>query len=280
MDRFAAIMSRAALFALAAMTLLAGCQTVQTTQPGVVGVDRKQHFLVSSDEMNAAAADAYKKTIAEAQAKGQLNTNPAHVEQVKRVVSRLIPNTGFFRPDAPKWAWEVNVLSTPEVNAWSMPGGKIAVYSGLIDKVKPSDDELAAVLGHEIAHALREHSREQMSQQLVEQIGIGVLGAGLGLSDVTQQLSGMLLKVGFELPHSRTDETEADRVGLELAARSGFDPHAAVTLWQKMEQVAGAGGGGGTIQKFLSDHPPTEQRLADMKANADKLQPIYLAAKK
>jgi predicted Zn-dependent protease len=280
MDQRAAIMSRAALFAFAVVTLLAGCQTVQTTQPGVVGVDRKQHFLVSSDEMNAAAADAYKKTIAEAQAKGQLNTNPAHVEQVKRVVSRLIPNTGYFRPDAPKWAWEVNVLSTPEVNAWCMPGGKIAVYSGLLDKVKPTDDELAAVLGHEIAHALREHSREQMSQQLVEQIGLGVLGAGLGLSDVTQQLSGVLLKVGFELPHSRTDETEADRVGLELAARSGFDPHAAVTLWQKMEQVAGAGGQGGTIQKFLSDHPPTEQRLADMKANADKLQPIYLAAKK
>ena len=280
MNKRAAIVSRVALFALAAMTVLAGCETVQTTQPGVVGVDRKQRFLVSSDEMNAAAADAYKKTIAEAQAKGQLNTNPAHVEQVKRVVSRLIPNTGYFRPDAPKWAWEVNVLSTPEVNAWCMPGGKIAVYSGLIDKVKPSDDELAAVLGHEIAHALREHSREQASQAMAEQLGIGILGAAAGLSDTTQQLSGLLVKVGFELPHSRTDETEADRVGLELAARSGFDPHAAVTLWQKMEQVAGAGGGGGTIQKFLSDHPPTEQRLADMKANADKLQPIYLAAKK
>src|SRR5581483_7295973 len=171
MDMRAAIVSRAALFALAAVTVLAGCETVQTTQPGVVGVDRKQHFLVSSDEMNAAAADAQ------------------------------------------KWAWEFHVLSTPEVNAWCMPGGKIAVYSGLIDKIKPSDDELAAVLGHEIAHALREHSREQASQQMAEQIGLGVLGAGLGLSDVTQQLSGMLLKVGFELPHSRTDETEADRVG-------------------------------------------------------------------
>jgi predicted Zn-dependent protease len=280
MNKRAAIVSRAALFALAGVTALAGCQTVQTTQPGVVGVDRKQHMLVSSDEMNAAADDAYKKTMAAAQAKGQLDKNPAQVEQVKRVVSRLIPNTASFRPDAPKWAWEFHVLSTDEVNAWCMPGGKIAVYSGLLDKVKPSDDELAAVLGHEIAHALREHSREQASQQMAEQIGLGVLGAGLGLSDMTQQLSGLFLKVGFELPHSRTDETEADRIGLELAARSGYDPHAAVTLWQKMEQVAGGGGGGGNIGKFLSDHPPTEQRLADMKSNADKLQPIYVAAKK
>lgn len=279
MSMRARILSRTALLAAAAVTALAGCQTVQTTQPGTVGVDRKQHFLVSSDDMNKAAEDAYKKTLADAQAKGQLNKNPAQVDQVRRVAQRLIPNTAAFRPDAPKWSWEINVLSTEDVNAWCMPGGKIAVYSGLLDKIKPTDDELAAVLGHEISHALREHSREQASQAMVEQLGLSVLGAGLGLSDVTQQLSGLFLKVGFELPHSRTDETEADRIGLELAARSGYDPHAAVSLWEKMSKLGGGGGGGG-VQKFLSDHPPTETRIADMKAYADKLTPIYQQAKK
>jgi predicted Zn-dependent protease len=279
MNKRAGALGRAAFFALAAVTALAGCQTVQTTQPGTVGVDRKQHFLVSSEDMNKAAEDAYKKTLADAQAKGQLNKNPAQVDQVRRVAQRLIPNTGAFRADAPKWSWEVNVLSTNEVNAWCMPGGKIAVYSGLLDTIKPTDDELAAVLGHEIAHALREHSREQASQAMVEQLGLSVLGAAAGLSDTTQQLSAMLVNVGFELPHSRRDETEADRVGLELAARSGYDPHAAVSLWDKMSKLAGGGGGGG-VQKFLSDHPPTADRIADMKANADKLTPVYQQAKK
>jgi predicted Zn-dependent protease len=276
MSRRAAIVSRTALFALAAVTALAGCQTVQTTQPGVVGVERKQHMLVSSEQMDQAAADAYRKVLEGAKAKNALNKDAAQVERVRRVANRLMPNTGAFRPDAPKWGWEINVLDSPEVNAWCMPGGKIAVYSGLLAKINPSDDELAAVMGHEIAHALREHSREQASQQAAQGLVLGVLGAATGVSETTQQLSQALLDVTFNLPHSRQDETEADRIGVELAARSGYDPHAAVTLWEKMMKSAG----GQAPPQMLSTHPSNEQRIEDLKVYSQKVAPLYAQAKK
>jgi predicted Zn-dependent protease len=275
MDRRAGILIRAALFAAAAVTALAGCQTVQTTQPGVVGVERKQRMLVSAEDMDQAAADAYRKVLEQAKAKNALNKDPAQVERVRRVANRLMPNTGVFRADAPKWGWEVNVLDSPEVNAWCMPGGKIAVYSGLINKVKPTDDELAAVMGHEIAHALREHSREQASQQAAEGLVLGVLGAATGASDATQQLSRVLLDVTFNLPHSRQDETEADRIGVELAARSGYDPHAAVTLWDKMMKL-----GGSQPPQMLSTHPSNEARINDLKVYSQKVEPLYQASAK
>jgi len=142
------------------------------------------------------------------------------VERVRRVVDRLIPQTTVFRPDAAKWPWEVHVVSTDEVNAWAMPHGKIAVYTGLLNKLQPTDDELAAVLGHEIAHALREHTREQISQQMGTQAVLGIAGALFGLSDTAQNLGGMVANVTLTLPKSRTDETEADRIGVELAARA------------------------------------------------------------
>ncbi len=276
MNPRAAILGRTALFALTAVTALAGCQTVQTTQPGVVGVERKQHMLVSSEQMDQAAADAYRKVLEGAKAKNALNKDPAQVERVRRVANRLMPNTGAFRPDAPKWGWEINVLDSPEVNAWCMPGGKIAVYSGLLAKISPSDDELAAVMGHEIAHALREHSREQASQQAAQGLVIGVLGAAAGVSETTQQLSQMLLDVTFNLPHSRQDETEADRIGVELAARSGYDPHAAVTLWEKMMKIAG----GSQPPQMLSTHPSSEKRIEDLKVYSAKVAPLYQQAKK
>src|SRR6266699_4392010 len=148
-----------------ALTGLIGCQTVKTTEGGVVGIDRKQTMspLVPADAFNRAAADEYQKVLQGTNKKGQLNRDPAQVERVRRVANRLIPNTGAFRADAPGWAWEVNVISSDEVNAWCMPGGKIAVYAGILAKLDPTDDELAAVMGHEISHALREHSREQAS---------------------------------------------------------------------------------------------------------------------
>jgi predicted Zn-dependent protease len=259
-----------------ALAALCGCETVQTTQGGAVGVDRKQSMssLVSSAQMDRSAADAYAKVLSDAAKKNQLNRDPAQVERVRAIAKRLIPSTAAFRSDAPGWKWEINVITSPEVNAWCMPGGKIAVYTGLITKLNITDDELAAVMGHEIGHALREHGRERASEQMAQQLGISVLGAALGLGDTAAQLTQTVLDVTLSLPHSRTQETEADRIGVELAARSGYDPRAAVSLWQKMGKL-----GGGKPPEWLSTHPSDETRTRDVQGYADRVMPLYEAAR-
>ena len=143
---------------------LAGCETVATTQPGAVGIERQQTMLVSSAEIDKAAAEEYRKVIAQAQQKGTLDRNASHVGRARAIMNRMIPHTGAFRADAPRWAWEVHVLQENQLNAWAMPGGKMVVYSGLIEKLRLTDDELAAIMGHEIAHSLREHARERVSR--------------------------------------------------------------------------------------------------------------------
>ena len=195
------------------LALLAGCQSVNTTQPGAVGVDRKQSMLVSSATVNRSAEKAYAQVLAEAQKKGQLNRDAAQLQRVRAIAGRLIPQTGAFRADAPGWRWEVNVVTSKDVNAWCMPGGKIAFYTGLIERLQATDDEIAAVMGHEIAHALREHGRERASQAMAQGIGIGVLGAALGMKGGAQDLTQTVLDLTFNLPNSRTDEAEADRIG-------------------------------------------------------------------
>jgi predicted Zn-dependent protease len=229
---------------------------------------------VSSDEVNASAEKEYAQMMAEAKQKNALDRDPAQVERVKRIVGRLIPQTAVFRPDAPKWPWEVHVITLDEINAWCMPHGKIAVYTGLLQKIQPTDDELAAVLGHEMGHALREHTREQISQQMGTQTLLGIAGALFGLGDTAQSLGNAVANVTIALPKSRTDETEADRIGVELAARAGFDPHGAISLWEKMEKLAGS-----QPPQWLSTHPSNETRLADLKQYAEKVMPLYAAAK-
>jgi predicted Zn-dependent protease len=259
---------------LAALAMT-GCETVDTTQAGVVGVERHQRMAVSAEEVDKSADKAYHDLIAQAQAKGVLNKDPAETERVRRILSRLVPATGAFRSDAPKWKWEVNVINTDDVNAFSMPGGKTAVFSGLIRKLQATDDELAAVMGHEIAHALREHARERISQAMAQQMAVGVLGAVLGVPDTYMQLAPMVLDVTFNLPHSRAQETEADRIGIELAARAGYDPHAAISLWEKMQKLASS-----QPPKWLSTHPSHEDRIKDLRQYAEKVMPLYLAAAK
>lgn len=259
----------------ASAVLLASCQSVETTQPGVVGVNRQQHMAVSSEEVNKSAEQSYAQMMEQAKQKNALDRDAAQVERIKRIVGRLTPQTKVFRPDAVSWPWEEHVISLDEVNAWCMPHGKIAVYTGLLQKIQPSDDELAAVLGHEMAHALREHTREQISQQMGTQAVLGIAGALFGLGDTAQNLGSMVANVTLTLPKSRTDETEADRIGLELAARAGYDPRAAVALWEKMQKLAG----GGQPPQFLSTHPSNETRIADLKQQAEKLMPLYTAAK-
>jgi predicted Zn-dependent protease len=156
-----------------------------------------------------------------------------------------------------------------------MPGGKMAVYSGLIEKLQATDDELAAVMGHEISHALREHSREAISRQMATQTAVGIAGALFGIGDLGQGLGNMVADVTLNLPNSRTNEQEADRIGVELAARAGYNPEAAISLWQKMAKLNSAG----APPKWLSTHPSNEDRIKDIQVYAQKVMPLYTAAK-
>jgi len=263
----------AALAAAIAVGAAAGCATVKTTQAGAVGVERSQSMLVSAKEVDRAAAQQYAQTIAAARQKGLLDRNPAEVERVRTIANRLIVQTGAFRKDAPGWKWEVHVITSDQLNAWCMPGGKMAVYTALIEKLKLTDDELAAIMGHEIAHALREHGRERVSQQLAANLAVGVASAALGLGQGGSQLADLVAQVTFTLPNSRVQEQEADRIGVELAARAGYDPRAAVSMWQKMARAEG-----GSPPQFLSTHPSPENRIKDLEVYAQKVMPLYEVA--
>jgi len=260
---------------LAVAMVLVGCQTVQTTQPGAVGVSRKQTMstMVSEADIERTAAQQYNAELARARASNTLNTDSAQTVRVRKIAARLIDHTAAFRPDAKNWAWAINVETSKEINAYCMPGGRIMVYTGLIDKLNLTDAELATVMAHEISHALREHSREQVSRQMDQQVGLTALAGLAGLSDVSLQLASLLSDVTFNLPHSRVQESEADEIGLELMARSGYDPNAAISLWKKMS----ASGQGGT-PGFLSTHPSSASRTADLQALLPKVIPLYQAA--
>ncbi len=256
------------------LAMLHGCVT--TTSSGAVGADRPQLMLISTEKMNQMAAQSYTKLKADSTAKGELNTDRAMLARVRAVAARIEPQTGVFRPDAPGWNWEVNVISSNTLNAFCMPGGKIMFYSGLIQKLHMTDDEIAIVMGHEIAHALREHSREQVSQAIAAQtaidLGTTLLGLGQGASDVAAQSYETFIATKF----SRTDESEADRIGLELAARAGYDPRAGVTLWQKMID---ASKGQGRPPEFLSTHPAEENRVKEIQSLLPTVMPLYEAAR-
>lgn len=261
--------------AVIAVFVTVACQTVQTTQGGTVGVDRGQMMMVSAAEIEQASSKQYQEVLADARAKNVLNRDPAQVARVRAIVGRLIPQAAAFRPDAATWQWEVNVLSSDQLNAWCMAGGKMAIYTGLIEKLKLTDDEIAAVMGHEIAHALREHVREQVSKSMATGFGLSVAGALLGVGQVGQELMNMVGKVTFELPNSRLHEVEADRIGVELAARAGYDPRAAVTLWEKM-----AGRASGAPPQWLSTHPGHANRQKDLAEYATRVMPLYEAARR
>ena len=258
---------------LCIVAALAGCETVNTTAPGAIGVRRPQSMspLVSEADLQTGAKQAYVKLLGEAKAKGKLNADPSAVSRVRGVSQRLIAQTRVFRPDAARWAWEINVLDSPEVNAWCMPGGKIAIYTGLLDKIQPTDAELAAVIGHEISHALREHSREQASQAVTEGLVLESVGAAAGAPTGSLDLAKLALQVTFDLPNSREMEDEADRMGVELAARAGYDPRAAVSLWRKML----AQGGGSEPPEILSTHPASSTRIRSVETYAQKVLPLY-----
>lgn len=265
----------------AAIALLAGCATTQTTQSGAVGVERKQFMMLSEKQVDQMAAQSYLQTLKEAETKKTLNSNPQQTERVRAIANRLIAQTGVFRPDAANWKWEVNVQESKDVNAYCMPGGKIMVYTGLIDKLNPTDDELANVMGHEISHALREHGRERMSRAYAQQIGLVGLAVALGATSKDRNAAANTMMIGstvtalaLTLPNSREAEREADRMGLELSARAGYDPNAAITLWQKMGAQ-----GGSKPPEWLSTHPSEESRMKELQSLIPTVMPLYQEAR-
>lgn len=260
-------------FCLSALAL-GGCQT--TTSAGAVGGERKQLLLVSSQQLDQMSAQSYNKLKADAAAKGTLNTDRAMQQRVRAIAARIQPQTRVFRADAPGWNWEVNVINSNALNAYCMPGGKIMFYSGLIQQLNLSDDEIAVVMGHEIAHALREHSREQVSQAIAAQTAIGIGAALLGLGQGSSDLANIAYESLIATRFSRGDENEADRIGLELTARAGYDPRAGVSLWQKMSRASS----GGRPPEFLSSHPTDTSRVQQIEALLPTVMPLYTAARR
>jgi Zn-dependent protease with chaperone function len=234
-----------------------------------VGQGSRLRGLVPAEDLEQAARQQYSEVIAKAKAEGKLaGANDAQLGRLRTIAQRLVAQATPWNARAAQWQWEINLIRSDEVNAWCMPGGKIAVYTGIIDKLRLTDDEIAMILGHEMAHALREHAREQMAKQTATGAGLSIVSSIFGLGEVGNtiaNLGGQLLVLKF----SRNDETEADLVGLEMAARAGYDPQASVSLWNKM--MAGGAGQGG----FLSTHPSGPDRIRLLQANVGKVQGLY-----
>jgi len=266
--------SKLLITSIAVLSLTACMQS--STKKGTVGVDRQQIMTVSSSEMTKGAIKAYGQVLADAKKKGNLNPSQKQLKQLRNIANRLIPHTSVFRKDAPKWKWEVNVIKSKQLNAWCMPGGKIAFYTGIIEKLNLTDGEIAAIMGHEIAHALREHGRERASQAQMQNVGLAVLGAFTGVGNVGMGAAATVMNVTLSLPNSRKHEIEADRMGVELAARAGYNPYDAVTVWQKMKKISKGSG----PAEFLSTHPSNSSRIKDLKKYAKRVNHLYLVAKK
>lgn len=191
------------------------------------------------------------------------------------ITDRLVEQAVIMRPVTRNWEWEVKVIDDPDqINAWCMAGGKMAVYTGLLEKVEPTDDELAQVMGHEISHALANHTAERMSVAMATSLGLGVLSVASDKPEQATALGALAATLAIQLPNSRTAEREADRIGIELAAKAGYDPRAAVTLWQKMEKVGGA-----SPPEFLSTHPSPGNRQEALRNYAEQMMPYYEEAK-
>lgn len=253
---------RRLLAAAATLLLLASCAT------NIAG--RSQLMLVSEQSAIAQSKQAYVQTMSKLGSEGKLVSDPALVKRVNTITGRLIAQAVQYRPESAQWEWSVRVIDEPDtVNAWCMAGGRMAIYTGLINKIDPTDDELAQVMAHEISHALLNHTAERMSMAIAAQLGV-VATAVTTQSQMKTVGAEMLAQLGMMLPNSRQSEAEADRVGIEIAAKAGYDPRAAATLWQKMAKAGGNG-----PPQFLSTHPSPANRQATLAALAPQMMPYY-----
>lgn len=250
----------------------------ETATDDDAGVGRKSRALswASAEKIEREASTQYRTLMRQAAQKGALApSSDAQLERLRRIAERLIAEAPRYNARAAEWRWEVNLLGSNQVNAFCMPGGKIAFFRGILSRLRLTDDEIAIVMGHEIAHALREHGRERAGKERWARIGTAIAaigGALLGFGDLGGQVASGTAQVAL-LKYSRGDETEADVVGLDLAARAGFDPRAGIVVWQKMESL-----GKGEPPQWLSTHPKHKNRIREIAANLDRAMPLYAAA--
>jgi len=254
---------------IAVCSLLLAC--ANTTRSGVVGINRSQLMLISSAEVDRLSAVSYNEQYQQAKEKHVLVTSGPTYDRLKTISNRLIAQTGVFRDDTRQWNWQLTLINAPILNASCAPGGKITFYTGLIDQLNLTDDEIAAVMGHEIAHALREHGRERLSQAIAQNAVSNIAltatsGYGSAINAANQAAQYILV-----LPNSRQNESEADAIGLELAARAGYNPQAAISVWQKMIKATQ----GKSPPEFLSTHPSGETRIEQLTELMPAVEPLY-----
>ena len=265
---------RAFLLAAAGSAATAALTTPALAQVSV-GNSSQLRNLVPAEELETAATQEYSKLLAEARSQGALaQPGDPQLQRLRTIAAKLVPQTVQWNDRARQWKWEVNLIGSKQINAFCMPGGKIAFYTGILDQLKLSDDEAAMIMGHEMAHALREHARARIAktQGTGTLLSLGAQLFGLGdLGGVAANIGTQLISLRF----SRDDETDADLVGLELAARGGYNPQAAVSLWEKMGQA----GGGSNGPSFLSTHPSGPARIQQLQANVPKVQGLYQRAR-
>jgi len=259
-----------AVFISAVTVVVAGCQSAPVT-------GRNQFIIVPESQAIQASTQAYAEVLAPIRKQGKLNDDPAMKARVDRITARLVAQAIKYRPETQSWDWQVAVIDDPKtINAWCMAGGKMAIYSGIITQLNLTDDEIAQVMGHEIAHALAKHTAERMSTAMASeaalQLGAMLLGAPSATSQMALQAAAVATTVGVQLPNSRQQESEADRIGIELAAKAGYDPHAAPQLWEKMLQATNSRG----QSDFLSTHPQSEKRQEALAALIPQMMPYYV----
>ncbi len=255
-------MKRGLLFPLLVL-LITACATSPT--------GRSQFLMFSEASAIASSKQAYAQMLAPLSKEGKIDTDAILRDRVVTMTSRIVAQAVRMRPETANWEWEIKVINDSKtVNAWAMAGGKMALYTGLVEQVKPSDDELAQVIGHEIAHALAKHSAEKMSIAAATQAGVTAVAIASDQNQIAMTGAALTAAIALTLPNSRTMETEADQIGIELAARAGYDPNAAVSLWEKMAKVGGSG-----PPKFLSTHPNPAARKQTLTELVPQMLPYY-----
>ena len=263
--------------ALAALLLSACAAESGPAREGGVQVGGNSAFanLVSAQEVEVSATQQYAQMMSQAsKQKALMPANHPQVVRLRAIATQIIPHAVAWNPRAKDWKWEVNLVNSDQINAFCMPGGKIAFFSGILDQLKLTDDEAAMVMGHEIAHALREHARERMGKGAATSIGANIFSQLFGLGELGQTVTSYGAQL-LTLRFGREDESEADLVGMEIAARAGYNPRAGITLWQKM-----GANNKGSPPEWLSTHPSGSTRIAEIEANLPRVMPFYEASRK